>query len=122
MLAVVLYIFAVVGMQLFRAHYTIVNFPGAGVPRWSFADFPHALLLVFRVLCGNWAEPAWDAMRVVHPAAALFFIAVRDYGAIRYGTRAVLCSPPPCGCFFFFFFTCLCFFTARWWSSAILSY
>ena len=32
--------------------------------RWHFQDFFHSILMVFRILCGEWVEPLWDCMRV----------------------------------------------------------
>lgn len=33
-------------------------------------------MLVFRVLCGEWIEPLWDAMEAAGTSAAIFFILV----------------------------------------------
>ncbi|TMW41191.1 hypothetical protein DOY81_013729, partial [Sarcophaga bullata] len=45
-LVIVIYIFAVIGMQL-----------------WNFNDFFHSFMMIFRILCGEWIEPLWDCMR-----------------------------------------------------------
>jgi hypothetical protein len=62
-LAIVVYIFAVIGMQLFGRDYTPENFYPDPVPRWNFKDFFHSFMMIFRILCGEWAEPLWECMR-----------------------------------------------------------
>jgi len=61
-LAIIVFIFAVMGMQLFGSAYNELNFPD-GVPRWNFHDFLHSFMIVFRVLCGEWIESMWDCIR-----------------------------------------------------------
>lgn len=78
-LIMVIYIFAALGMQMFREDYfaalnassydevavIINNEPEryeSDVPRWSFIDFSHSFMFVFRVLCGEWIEPLHSAM------------------------------------------------------------
>ena len=56
-LAIIVFIFAVMGKELFGANYTIEHFPQE--PRWNFVDFMHAFMIVFRVLCGEWIESMW---------------------------------------------------------------
>ncbi|XP_062389380.1 sodium channel, voltage-gated, type I-like, alpha [Sardina pilchardus] len=76
-LAIIVFIFAVVGMQLFGTSYRknrckIIHSndcdPNCTVncflPRWHMHDFPHSFLIVFRVLCGEWIETMWDCMEV----------------------------------------------------------
>jgi len=41
-----------------------------GVYRFTFF---HSLLMVFRILCGEWIEPLWDCMRVIHPLGCVSF-------------------------------------------------
>ncbi|XP_072389146.1 sodium channel protein 60E-like isoform X1 [Diabrotica undecimpunctata] len=62
-LAIVIYIFAVIGMQLFAKDYTEEKFFPDPVPRWNFTDFFHSFMMIFRILCGEWIEPLWDCMR-----------------------------------------------------------
>jgi hypothetical protein len=62
-LVIVIYIFAVIGMQLFSKDYTEEKFFPDPVPRWNFSDFFHSFMMVFRILCGEWIEPLWDCMR-----------------------------------------------------------
>ncbi|CAK9822074.1 Sodium channel protein 60E [Anthophora retusa] len=62
-LVIVIYIFAVIGMQLFGKDYTLDKFYPDPVPRWNFNDFFHSFMMIFRILCGEWIEPLWDCMR-----------------------------------------------------------
>ncbi|XP_076749485.1 sodium channel protein 60E isoform X1 [Xylocopa sonorina] len=62
-LVIVIYIFAVIGMQLFSKDYTFDKFYPDPVPRWNFNDFFHSFMMIFRILCGEWIEPLWDCMR-----------------------------------------------------------
>ncbi|KAG8432389.1 hypothetical protein GDO86_016869 [Hymenochirus boettgeri] len=66
-LAIIVFIFAVVGMQLFGKHYNDCRFKisdNGKLPRWHMNDFFHSFLIVFRVLCGEWIETMWDCMEV----------------------------------------------------------
>ncbi|CAF97673.1 unnamed protein product, partial [Tetraodon nigroviridis] len=62
-LAIIVFIFAVVGMQLFGKNYQDcvckISFD-CQLPRWHMKDFFHSFLIVFRVLCGEWIETMWD--------------------------------------------------------------
>ncbi|XP_023562398.1 sodium channel protein type 9 subunit alpha isoform X1 [Octodon degus] len=66
-LAIIVFIFAVVGMQLFGKSYKEcvckIN-EDCELPRWHMNDFFHSFLIVFRVLCGEWIETMWDCMEV----------------------------------------------------------
>ncbi|KAK5912333.1 hypothetical protein CesoFtcFv8_002220 [Champsocephalus esox] len=66
-LAIIVFIFAVVGMQLFGKNYKDcvckINVTCV-LPRWHMHDFFHSFLIVFRVLCGEWIETMWDCMEV----------------------------------------------------------
>lgn len=90
-LCIIIFIFAVMGMQLFgknyigivykiwinesfRAHWNcffflritdnVHFFPDQTLPRWNFTDFMHSFMIVFRVLCGEWIESMWDCLLV----------------------------------------------------------
>ena len=66
-LAIIVFIFAVVGMQLFGKSYKDCVCKIAvdcKLPRWHMNDFFHSFLIVFRVLCGEWIETMWDCMEV----------------------------------------------------------
>ena len=45
------------------------------MPRWSFIDFMHSFMIVFRVLCGEWIESMWDCMLVASNVCVPFFLA-----------------------------------------------
>ncbi|XP_057675977.1 sodium channel protein type 2 subunit alpha-like isoform X2 [Corythoichthys intestinalis] len=74
-LAIIVFIFAVVGMQLFGKSYKeffcTINDGGCQLPRWHMHDFFHSFLIVFRVLCGEWIETMWDCMEVAGPTMCL---------------------------------------------------
>ncbi|XP_051986095.1 sodium channel protein type 2 subunit alpha-like isoform X9 [Xyrauchen texanus] len=66
-LAIIVFIFAVVGMQLFGKSYrecVCKISEDCELPRWHMDDFFHSFLIVFRVLCGEWIETMWDCMEV----------------------------------------------------------
>jgi len=83
-LAIIVFIFAVVGMQLFGKNYQdcvckiSIN---CQLPRWHMKDFFHSFLIVFRVLCGEWIEAMWDCMEVAgQPLCMLVFMLVMVIG------------------------------------------
>uniref|UniRef100_A0A8C7T765 Sodium channel protein n=1 Tax=Oncorhynchus mykiss TaxID=8022 RepID=A0A8C7T765_ONCMY len=66
-LAIIVFIFAVVGMQLFGKSYkecVCKIATDCELPRWHMHDFFHSFLIVFRILCGEWIETMWDCMEV----------------------------------------------------------
>ncbi|EDL04069.1 sodium channel, voltage-gated, type VIII, alpha, isoform CRA_a [Mus musculus] len=73
-LAIIVFIFAVVGMQLFGKSYkecVCKISQECKLPRWHMNDFFHSFLIVFRVLCGEWIETMWDCMEVAGQAMCL---------------------------------------------------
>uniref|UniRef100_A0A672I531 Sodium channel protein n=1 Tax=Salarias fasciatus TaxID=181472 RepID=A0A672I531_SALFA len=83
-LAIIVFIFAVVGMQLFGKNYQDcvckISF-NCQLPRWHMKDFFHSFLIVFRVLCGEWIETMWDCMEVAgQPLCILVFMLVMVIG------------------------------------------
>ncbi|XP_060732614.1 sodium channel, voltage-gated, type I-like, alpha isoform X2 [Tachysurus vachellii] len=74
-LAIIVFIFAVVGMQLFGKSYTSCYCKSTTgdcrLPRWHMSDFFHSFLIVFRVLCGEWIETMWDCMNVAGQSKCL---------------------------------------------------
>uniref|UniRef100_A0A4W4FRI8 Sodium channel protein n=1 Tax=Electrophorus electricus TaxID=8005 RepID=A0A4W4FRI8_ELEEL len=73
-LAIIVFIFAVVGMQLFGKSYkdcVCKIAEDCELPRWHMNDFFHSFLIVFRVLCGEWIETMWDCMEVAGQAMCL---------------------------------------------------
>ncbi|XP_076261228.1 sodium voltage-gated channel paralytic isoform X17 [Rhynchophorus ferrugineus] len=76
-LCIIIFIFAVMGMQLFGKNYwdNVDRFPDHQMPRWNFTDFMHSFMIVFRVLCGEWIESMWDCMHVGDVSCIPFFLA-----------------------------------------------
>ncbi|KAB5555312.1 hypothetical protein PHYPO_G00032260 [Pangasianodon hypophthalmus] len=73
-LAIIVFIFAVVGMQLFGKSYkdcVCKIAEDCELPRWHMNDFFHSFLIVFRILCGEWIETMWDCMEVAGAAMCL---------------------------------------------------
>uniref|UniRef100_A0A8C6XSC0 Sodium channel protein n=1 Tax=Naja naja TaxID=35670 RepID=A0A8C6XSC0_NAJNA len=83
-LAIIVFIFAVVGMQLFGDLYykNVSRISSNGMlPRWHMKDFFHSFLIIFRILCGEWIETMWDCMKVVgQPLCLLVFLLVMVIG------------------------------------------
>uniref|UniRef100_A0A4W4HP60 Sodium channel protein n=1 Tax=Electrophorus electricus TaxID=8005 RepID=A0A4W4HP60_ELEEL len=83
-LAIIVFIFAVVGMQLFGKNYELCVCKiskECELPRWHMKDFFHSFLIVFRVLCGEWIETMWDCMEVAgQPLCILVFMLVMVIG------------------------------------------
>lgn len=103
-LAIIVFIFAVVGMQLFGKSYKEcvckIN-QECKLPRWHMNDFFHSFLIVFRVLCGEWIETMWDCMEVAGQAMCLIvFMMVMVIGNLVVSTNFFFtpvpsASPPP---------------------------
>ncbi|KAM4793993.1 sodium channel protein type 5 subunit alpha-like [Cyanocitta cristata] len=72
-LAIIIFIFAVVGMQLFGKNYVLncTKINKDCKPRWHMKDFFHSFLVIFRILCGEWIETMWDCMVVAEPSLCL---------------------------------------------------
>ncbi|XP_053926631.1 sodium channel protein type 2 subunit alpha [Cuculus canorus] len=83
-LAIIVFIFAVVGMQLFGKSYkdcVCKISSDCKPPRWHMQDFFHSFLIVFRVLCGEWIETMWDCMEVAgQPMCLTVFMMVLVVG------------------------------------------
>ncbi|KAG7253748.1 hypothetical protein CRUP_003796, partial [Coryphaenoides rupestris] len=94
-LAIIVFIFAVVGMQLFGKSYKecVCKIDAdCQLPRWHMHDFFHSFLIVFRVLCGEWIETMWDCMEVDGQTMCLVvFLLVMVIGNLV----VVHFSPPP---------------------------
>uniref|UniRef100_A0AAN0LJ60 Multifunctional fusion protein n=3 Tax=Arthropoda TaxID=6656 RepID=A0AAN0LJ60_9ACAR len=75
-LGIIIFIFAVMGMQMFGGNYEKHKdrFPDGTVPRWNFSDFLHSFMIVFRVLCGEWIQSMWDCMLVSGWPCIPFFL------------------------------------------------
>uniref|UniRef100_A0A3Q2CKQ1 Sodium channel protein n=1 Tax=Cyprinodon variegatus TaxID=28743 RepID=A0A3Q2CKQ1_CYPVA len=73
-LAIIVFIFAVVGMQLFGKNYkdcVCRISEDCELPRWHMNDFFHSFLIIFRVLCGEWIETMWECMEVAGQSMCL---------------------------------------------------
>ena len=55
-LCIIVFIFAVMGMQLFGQDYrdNVCFWDNCEMSRWNFIGFFHSFMIVFRVLCGEW--------------------------------------------------------------------
>lgn len=110
-LCIIIFIFAVMGMQLFGKNYVgklitwacfvdplltvlfldnVDRFPGGELPRWNFTDFMHSFMIVFRVLCGEWIESMWDCMLVGDVSCIPFFLATVVIGNLVVGIMIIL--------------------------------
>lgn len=89
-LCIIIFIFAVMGMQLFGKNYIdhVDYFPDGDLPRWNFTDFMHSFMIVFRVLCGEWIESMWDCMLVGDVSCIPFFLATVVIGNLVVSTKA----------------------------------
>ncbi|XP_027647564.2 sodium channel protein type 5 subunit alpha [Falco peregrinus] len=82
-LAIIVFIFAIVGVQLFGRSYgeNSLKIHKDGKPRWHMMDFFHSFLVIFRILCGEWIETMWDCMVVAEqPLCLLVFLLVMVIG------------------------------------------
>lgn len=81
-LCIIIYVFAVLGKELYRDAYLEngKDPPLEEMPRWSFVDFQHGFMMIFRILCGEWVEPLWDNLIVADYSAIVFYITVLIVG------------------------------------------
>ncbi|XP_010215189.1 PREDICTED: sodium channel protein type 5 subunit alpha-like [Tinamus guttatus] len=82
-LAIIVFIFAIVGVQLFGRSYgdNCDKIAKNGKPRWHMMDFFHSFLVIFRILCGEWIETMWDCMVVAEkPLCLVVFLLVMVIG------------------------------------------
>ncbi|XP_016161683.1 PREDICTED: sodium channel protein type 5 subunit alpha-like [Ficedula albicollis] len=65
-LAITIFIFAVVGVQILGSDYETnkLRISTSGELRWHMKDFSHSVLIIFRILCGEWIETMWECMEV----------------------------------------------------------
>ncbi|XP_047731112.1 sodium channel protein type 11 subunit alpha [Prionailurus viverrinus] len=89
-LAIVVFIFSVVGMQLFGSKFNSIrnNTKACGptVPclrRWHMGDFYRSFLVVFRILCGEWIENMWECMQETSkPLCVVVFLLIMVIGKL----------------------------------------
>ncbi|KAM8758869.1 sodium channel protein type 10 subunit alpha isoform 3-T3 [Rhynchonycteris naso] len=84
-LAIIVFIFALVGKQLLGEDYRKkgykISVPGEERPRWHMIDFFHSFLIIFRILCGEWIENMWACMEVGEKSICLvLFLTVMVLG------------------------------------------
>ncbi|XP_015688000.1 sodium channel protein type 5 subunit alpha-like [Protobothrops mucrosquamatus] len=82
-LAIIVFIFAVFGMQLFGNSYKISckKLDPTCKVRWHMEDFFHSFLIIFRILCGEWIETMWHCMVVAERSLCLLvFVLVMVIG------------------------------------------
>ncbi|OXB70262.1 UNVERIFIED_CONTAM: hypothetical protein H355_012312, partial [Colinus virginianus] len=82
-LGIIVFIFAIVGVQLFGGSYRThgEKIKKNGEIRWHMMDFFHSFLIIFRILCGEWIETMWDCMVVAEkPLCLLVFLLVMVLG------------------------------------------
>ncbi|KAK1875958.1 Sodium channel protein type 4 subunit alpha B [Dissostichus eleginoides] len=79
LLFITLFIFSVAGLQLFGKDYkecVCRIAEDCELPRFHMTDFFHSLMVVLRVLFGDWVEALWDCMEVSGPTSCLLFFMV----------------------------------------------
>ncbi|XP_023557966.1 sodium channel protein type 11 subunit alpha [Octodon degus] len=89
-LGVVLFIFSVVGMQLFgnkfcsrRSQNSCNASHNLCLRRWHMGDVYHSFLVVFRILCGEWIENMWECMQEVNiPLCVIVFVLIMVIGKL----------------------------------------
>ena len=80
LLLIVMFIFTLLGMQLFAGLFTEENFDGEK-PRAHFDNFWWGFVTVFQVLTGeNWNEVLYDGMKVAGFNSVLFFLLLTFIG------------------------------------------
>jgi len=77
-LALIIYIFSVVGMQIFGSYYKKDDYKpcnpdGEQFPRYNFSNFGNSFMMIFRILCGKWIEPQWELLEKTN-IGSIFFI------------------------------------------------
>uniref|UniRef100_A0A3Q2E2N3 Sodium channel protein type 8 subunit alpha-like n=1 Tax=Cyprinodon variegatus TaxID=28743 RepID=A0A3Q2E2N3_CYPVA len=75
------FMFAMVGMKLFKDDDYLE------LPDWHMDDFVHSILLVFRILCGEWIETMWDCMLVSNDGLCVVYFML----VVFIGNLLVLC-------------------------------
>ncbi|XP_073757951.1 sodium channel protein type 11 subunit alpha isoform X3 [Callorhinus ursinus] len=89
-LAIVVFIFSVVGMQVFGSKFNSIksNKTSCGptapcLRRWHMGDFYHSFLVVFRILCGEWIENMWECMQETNQALCIVvFLSIMVIGKL----------------------------------------
>ena len=80
LLLIIMFIFTLLGMQLFAGKLTEENFDGEK-PRAHFDNFWWGFVTVFQVLTGeNWNEVLFDGIKVTGFASVAYFLALTFLG------------------------------------------
>ncbi|XP_062246667.1 sodium channel protein type 4 subunit alpha B-like isoform X1 [Platichthys flesus] len=83
-LLTMVFIFTIVGVQLFQEDYSdhVCRIAvDCLLPRWHMNNLFQAFVLIFRILCGEWIESMFDCMEVSSPSVcSIFFIMVLVIG------------------------------------------
>ncbi|XP_029813807.1 sodium channel protein type 5 subunit alpha-like [Manacus vitellinus] len=74
-LAITVFICAVLGMQLLGSNYEekFHKISTSKDLRWHMKDFSHSVLIIFRILCGEWIEMMWECMEVAGQGICITF-------------------------------------------------
>ena len=93
-LAIIIFIFAVMGMQVFGANYykAVNDHRWEELPRWNFKDFLRSFMIVFRVLCGEWIESMWDCLWCSSMICMPFFLLTMIIGNLVVSIVTLLCN------------------------------
>nr|XP_006986808.2 sodium channel protein type 11 subunit alpha [Peromyscus maniculatus bairdii] len=85
-LSIVVFIFSVVGMQLFGNTFnkTSCTAQEPCMRRWHMGDCYHSFLVVFRILCGEWIENMWECMQAVKGSTlcVIVFVSIMVVGKL----------------------------------------
>uniref|UniRef100_A0A8C3YVW1 Sodium channel protein n=1 Tax=Catagonus wagneri TaxID=51154 RepID=A0A8C3YVW1_9CETA len=89
-LAIVVFIFSVVGMQLFGSRFNSTRTNSKSQDptnpcsrRWHMEDIYHSFLVVFRILCGEWIENMWECMQEANqPLCIIVFLLIMVIGKL----------------------------------------
>ena len=81
LLLVIMFIFSMIGMQLFGGQWDAEIFLPDDPPRANFDEFGWSLVTVFQVLSGeNWNDVLWAGMKASGAPAAMYFLALNIGG------------------------------------------
>uniref|UniRef100_A0A2K5CEB4 Sodium channel protein n=1 Tax=Aotus nancymaae TaxID=37293 RepID=A0A2K5CEB4_AOTNA len=91
-LAIVIFIFSIAGMQIFGSSFNSQKSAKLCDPtdptvsclrHWHMGDFWHSFLVVFRILCGEWIENMWECMQEANtPLCVIVFILITVIGKL----------------------------------------
>ena len=88
-LMILMIIFALTGSKLVGKKYFLDPETGLEL-RWHMHDFPHALMVVFRMQCGEWIENMWNCMRCTETTSGHIMCIVVFIANVVFGNLVVL--------------------------------